>query len=307
MSNARMSPSANDLSRGWRREGLEDQARFPGGQGSGLALNLSAPSARVGLSVALICQDEALRLPAWLRAVATVADEIVAVDSGSRDGTLAILRGGGARVFQRAWSGYSDQRNFAESRCRGQLILFLDADERPDVGLCAALNRLKAAPPPSIAAWELSTKVHFFGRFLRHGGFFPEHKLRLYRRGQGHWVPRQVHEHLEVSGTVARLEGGFLEHYSYSTVGQYLRRLERYSAEAAREMHGAGLRRGGLAAISHAGWTFFNRYLLRLGFLDGFEGYLAARLEAIYTLAKYARLRELGRQGTGRGRAPGGR
>lgn len=259
----------------------------------------AAPLSGIRLSVALICQDEAMRLPAWLRAVADVADEVVAVDSGSTDATLAILRSGGVRVFQRAWSGYSDQRNFTEQQCRGELILFLDADERPDPGLCATLNRLKAAPPPGVAAWEVSTKVYFFGRFLRHGGFFPERKLRLYRRGHGHWVQRQVHEHLEAHGPVARLGGGYLEHFSYCTVGQYLRRLERYSAEAARQLHADGRRCGGLVAMAHAAWAFLNRFLLRLGFLDGFEGYLAARLEAVYTLAKYARLRELVRRGSG--------
>lgn len=262
------------------------------------------PGASASLSVALICQDEAPRLPAWLEAVAPVADEIVAVDSGSSDGTPELLRRHGVRVFQRAWSGYSDQRNYTEQQCRGDLILFLDADERPDEGMRQAIHRLKALPPSGVAGWELSTKVFFFGRFMRHGGFFPERKLRLYRRGQGRWEQRQVHEHFEAHGPVVKLTGGYLEHYSYDNVGQYLRRLERYSGEAARQMHQDGRQCGGMLAMSHAVWTFGHRYLLRCGFLDGFEGYLAAYLEAVYTLSKYARLRELGRLPGRRGPRP---
>lgn len=245
------------------------------------------------LSVALICQDEEARIPAWLEAVLPAADEVVAVDSGSRDATVELLRAAGARVEHRDWTGYSDQRNYAAGLCTGDLILFLDADERPDRDMVAALNRLKQGPPPAEAVLELPFKVFFFGRFLRRGGFFPEYHPRLFRAGAAHWARRQVHERLEAEGPAGRLEGGFVEHYSYETVGQYLRRLDRYTAQAAGQMFAEGRRTGALAAWGHGAWAFANRYLLRAGFLDGWEGYLAARLEGLYTFAKYARLREL--------------
>ncbi len=244
------------------------------------------------LSIALICRDEAANLPAWLAAVRPVADEIVAVDSGSKDGTMDILRQAGARVEYRAWTGYADQRNHCASLTTGDWILCLDADERPDQELRDALTRLKQGPPPSEAAFELSYKVFFFGRFLRHGGFYPERHLRLHRRGLAAWERREVHERLAASGPVGRLPG-HLEHYSYATVGEYLRRMDRYSAQAARQMHESGRRVSALGAFSHAAWAFFNRYILRVGFLDGYAGYLAARLESLYTLTKYTRLREL--------------
>lgn len=246
------------------------------------------------LSVAIICRDESANLPAWLAAVKAVADEVVAVDSGSTDDTVNILSQAGARVEHRRWSGYSDQRNFAAEMCKGDWILFLDADERPDADLIAALKRLKAEPPPKENAFDLAYKVFFFGRFLRFGGFFPEYHLRLYRRGGGFWERREVHEHLVTPGPVGRLPG-YVEHYSYATVGQYLARLEIYSQEAAQEMWASGKKATGLSACTHAIWNFFNRYILRLGFLDGYQGYLAARLESLYTLSKYARLRELSR------------
>ena len=246
------------------------------------------------LSVALICCDEEANLPAWLAGVAGVADQIVAVDSGSRDRTRELLRQAGATVLERPWSGYSDQRNAAADLCTGDWILFLDADERPDARLTQALWRLKQGPEPGEQGFELGFKVFFFGKHLAHGGYGNERHLRLYRRGRGRWQARDVHERLVVEGPVGLLPG-LVEHYSYRCVGQYLRRLERYSAQAARQMHAAGRRASGLTALGHALWAFLNRYLLRLGFLDGFEGYLAARLEALYTLTKYARLRELRR------------
>jgi len=246
------------------------------------------------LSVALICRDEQDNLPAWLESVRPFADEVVAVDSGSRDRTLEILQAAGARVTCHDWLGYAEQRNLAASLCRGDWILYLDADERPDAELARRLNQLKGqAEAGNTAAWELAFKVFFFGRFLRHGGFFPEWHLRLHRRGQGRWVQNQVHERLEVEGGTGRLKGGFVEHYSYHTVGQYLERMQRYSQAAARQMFQQGRRISAPGVVAHAGWNFLNRYLLRLGFLDGYQGYLAARLESLYTLAKYARLREL--------------
>lgn len=250
--------------------------------------------ARVILSVAVITKNEERNLDRWLRAVAPLADEVVAVDSGSSDCTVAMLERAGARVFHRDWTGYADQRNFAAEQCQGDWIVFFDADEVPDAELAAALTEFKRAPDRAEAGMKLGRKVFFFGRFLRHGGFFPEYIERMHRAGAGRWIPREVHERLEVDGPMGRLPG-YLEHYSYRNVGEYLSRMDRYSAEAAREMHRQGRRAGAWAAWGHAAWNFLSRYVLRLGFLDGFEGYLAARLESMYTLSKYARLRELNR------------
>ena len=243
------------------------------------------------ISAALICKNEEANLPAWLEAVAPIADEIAAVDSGSSDRTRELLARAGAVLAERPFTGYADQRNHCASLCSSDWIIFLDADERPDKELQQALIAFKAAPPPGFTAYELSYKVFFFGRFLRHGGFFPERHLRMYKRGSAEWPRREVHERLQTSGPVGRL-AGYVEHHSYVSVGDYLRRMERYSAQAAQEMHARGKQAGGFGAWSHAAWAFANRYILRLGFLDGYEGYLAARLESLYTLIKYSRLRE---------------
>ncbi|MFH1060571.1 MAG: glycosyltransferase family 2 protein [Pseudomonadota bacterium] len=243
------------------------------------------------LSVALICRNEAANLPDWLVAVRPIADQIVAVDSGSTDATRDILATAGALVVERAFTGYADQRNAAAALCTGDWILCLDADERPDPVLAAALMALKTGPEPAEQGYELAYQVFFFGRQMKHGGYAGERHLRLHRRGAGQWEKRQVHERLVVEGPVGLLPG-WVEHRSYRTVGEYLRRMDVYSAQAAAQMAAQGRRASGAAAWGHAAWTFLSRYVLRGGFLDGFEGYLAARLESLYTLTKYARLRE---------------
>jgi glycosyltransferase involved in cell wall biosynthesis len=248
---------------------------------------------QIQLSVAIITRNEAENLPRWLEACAGLGDELVAADSGSDDGTVEMLEAAGARVLHREMTDFADQRNFLADNCQGNWIVFLDADEIPDHGLREALAEFRRDPPETPAVYELARKVFFFGRFLRHGGFFPERVARLYRRGTAQWVG-QVHESLAAQGPRGCLPG-FLEHYSYRTVDEYLGRMRRYSRMAARQMHQQGKTATPLGAWSHAFWAFVSRYLLRLGFLDGYPGYLAARLESLYTLAKYARLLELNR------------
>jgi hypothetical protein len=141
--------------------------------------------------------------------------------------------------------------------------------------------------------------VFFFGRFLRHGGFFPETALEaLPERSRPNGSRREVHERLEAQGPIGRLPG-YVHHYSYDTVGQYLRRMERYSAEAAARCLPQDAAPAPFTAWSHGAWAFASRYIFRLGFLDGWAGYLAARLEALYTFTKYARLMELQQSGRG--------
>ncbi len=245
------------------------------------------------LSVAIIVQNEEKNLPRWLKAVASVADEVVAVDSGSSDRTVELLERAGARVYHRAWTGYADQRNFLAEQCGGDWILMLDADEVINEQCEAVLRRFKANPEPEEAAFLLPSRVWFFGRWLRWGGFYPEWNLRLYRRGAARWARQEVHERLEVEGQMGRLPTCLYDHHSYDTVEEYRSRAVRYAEAGARAMLAAGRKEGKLAGALHAAGNFLSRYLLRLGFLDGAAGWRAAWLEAGYTWRKYARLAEL--------------
>ena len=245
------------------------------------------------LSVALIFRNEAHNLPAWLNSVRPVADEIIALGSESADNGPAILEQAGARVIHQPWLGYGAQRNQAASFCTGQWVLFLDADERLDKNLQDFLIAFKQNPLPDINGFEFNYKVFFFGKFLRHGGFFPERHVRMVRKGFGFWSEREVHEDLQISGKIKRIEQGFVEHYSYNTIGEYLHRLDIYSRQAAELMLKQNRKTTPFRAWSRGAFAFFKRYFLRLGFLDGFAGYQAARLEGLYTFTKYARLMEM--------------
>ncbi|MBU2468757.1 MAG: glycosyltransferase family 2 protein [Proteobacteria bacterium] len=249
----------------------------------------------IKLSAAIIVRNEEANLPRWLAAVGQVADEIVAVDSGSSDRTVEILRQAGAKVEFRAWSGYADQRNHAAGLCGGDWILMLDADEVLAPESIASLRRFKQGPEPDYDVFLMPSRVWFFGHFLRHGGFFPEWKPRLYRRGAARWVRQQVHERLEARGSTGRLPGLY-DHYSYDTIEQYRARARGYAEAGAQRLLAAGKRPGPLTGPAHATWAFLYRYLIRLGILDGKAGWWAARLEAGYTWEKYVRLRRLLRE-----------
>lgn len=249
----------------------------------------------IKLSAAMIVKNEEANLPRWLAAVSQVADEIIAVDSGSSDRSVEILRQAGARVEFRAWTGYADQRNHAAELCTGDWILMLDADEVLALESVASLRRFKQGPDPAQDVLFMPSRVWYFGHFLRFGGFFPEWKPRLYRRGAARWVRQQVHERLEADGATGRLPGLY-DHYSYDTVEQYRTRARVYAEAGAQRLLAGGKKRGCLAGVLHALWAFLYRYLIRFGFLDGRAGWWAARLEAGYTWGKYARLRRLLRE-----------
>jgi glycosyltransferase involved in cell wall biosynthesis len=255
------------------------------------------------LSVAIIALNEEARIRACLESVAW-ADEIVVVDSGSSDGTPAIAREFTDRVLSRAWTGYSDQKNFALDQCRSEWILSLDADERVSEALRAEI-RATLAGQPGAAGFLIPRQNVFQGRWIRHGGFYPDHQLRLFRRGRGVFSPHAVHESVRVDGPVGRLRAP-LVHQSYRGVDDFVTRANRYSELAARELaaRGAG---GSLAdLLVRPFWRFASGYVLRAGFLDGWRGFVLAVLYAYYVFLRAAKVRERQLGGLGAPPAPGG-
>jgi len=250
------------------------------------------------ISVAMIVKDEELNLPRTLESVRW-ADEIVVVDSGSTDRTVAVARAAGARVVEQEWLGFAAQKNFAISQCSGEWVLSLDADEAVDEELRGEIER-GVAGVSGCDAFYVNRKNYFLGRWMKHAGFYPDRKLRLFRKGTAWFEERAVHESIKFNGPSKTLRGNLL-HYAYPTLESYFEHMNRYSslgaAEAAKRSRKAGLVTD---LVFRPLLTFIYNYVFRLGFLDGREGLLLNLYHAVYVSSKYAKLWSLSAGRTGK-------
>lgn len=216
-------------------------------------------------------------------------DEIIVVDSGSTDDTVAVCRELGATVHATSdWPGYGPQKNRALDLARGDWVLSLDADEWMTPALQAEIERVTAAPDAR-AAYAIPRHSSFCGRYLRHSGWWPDYVLRLHRRGAARFSDDPVHERLVVDGTKGRLREPIL-HEAIVDLEQMLVKMNQYSTVSARMKFGAGGTSSLIAAIAHGSWTFFRTYVLRLGFLDGKEGFMLAVANAEGSYYRYLKL-----------------
>lgn len=254
---------------------------------------MSAPEP-LPISLVVIAQDEADRIADCLRSAEFCADRLV-LDGGSRDDTVAIARGLGARVELRPFDGFVSQKSAALARATRDWVLSLDADERVSPELADEIRALFAASEPPLDGYEIPRLSHHLGRWIRHGGWYPDRKLRLFRRARGRIGGRDPHDRVEVDGAVGRLRGDLL-HHPYRSLRQHLERMERYTTLAAAELHAAGKRAATLHWLLRPPLAFLRAYLFRAGFLDGAAGLRLAVLEARYQRLRFAKLRSLRRQ-----------
>jgi glycosyltransferase involved in cell wall biosynthesis len=244
------------------------------------------------LSVCLITLNEEQDLACALASLRDVADEIVVVDSGSKDRTCEIAGEFGARVFNRAWTNYSDQRNFAAAEARSDWIVALDADEEFSPTLLESLRAWKKNVPAE-AAYAVARKANYLGGWIRHSGWYPDLQVRLYRRDLAQFKGT-VHESLEVRGPIGRLQGD-LYHYTVSTLDEHAAKVENYTTLAAQQLFEAGSRSWLVPMVLVPWWTFLQKLLLRAGILDGYRGWLIAWMSARYVFLKYCKLGRLTR------------
>jgi glycosyltransferase involved in cell wall biosynthesis len=247
-----------------------------------------------GLSVVIITRDEEAALGAALDSVSW-ADEIVVVDSGSTDRTVEIARARGAKVLvTHDWPGFGMQKNRALDQATRDWVLSIDADERvtPELRdeIRAAIERTGVHD-----AYEVSRMSSYCGRFMRHGGWWPDRVTRLFRRGKARFTDDLVHERVVVEGSTGRL-AAHLEHEAFEDLEEVLRKIDRYSTAGARMHHARGERGSLTRAVLHAGWAFFRTYVLRAGFLDGRHGFMLAVSNAEGTYYRYAKLMMLGQK-----------
>ena len=251
------------------------------------------------LAALVITFDEEDRIADCLASVA-FADEILVVDSGSTDRTVAIAHASGARVIVRDWPGYAAQKNYASEQVAADWILSVDADERVTPELAREIRALIAAAPATLAGASMPRRTWYLGRWIRRGGWYPDRKIRLARRGRGRWEGESVHERFVIDGTVAPLSGDLL-HYTYRNIADHLRTIDRFTTEAARGMEAQGRTGAGFALLVHPPLKFLKMYLLKAGFLEGLPGFIVAVLGSYYVFLKYAKLWELQRTKGARG------
>jgi glycosyltransferase involved in cell wall biosynthesis len=238
------------------------------------------------LSVAIITYNEEHNLAACLRSVAW-ADEVVVVDGGSNDRTREVAAEQGARVIIAPdWPGFGAQKNRAIEACTGEWILALDADERVEAPLRAAIEQALASGPYDV--YSMPRRSTYCGRFMRHSGWWPDRVVRLFRRGTARYSPARVHERLETDRPVGTLETP-LTHYSFRSMEQVLDKMNRYSSESAHMLAARQRTPGLLTAIGHGVAAFMRTYVLRLGFLDGRHGFLLAVSSAEGSYYRYVK------------------
>jgi glycosyltransferase involved in cell wall biosynthesis len=249
------------------------------------------------LSVAIVAMDEEANLARTLASVRW-ADEIVLVDSGSTDRTCEIAREYGCRVVTEPWRGYVAQKQYAIELCSKDWVLLLDADEEVSPELGAEI-REAITDPKAAGGYKLPRKNLFLGRWMRHGGFYPDPKLRLFRAGQGFVTGHDPHDRCELKPGVPQQTRQFknaLVHYTYPNLTLYLNHMNRYSSLGAQLAMAKGHRNFSLANIVVRPLaTFIYNYFARLGFLDGREGLLLHLYHAGYVSWKYAKAWEFSR------------
>jgi glycosyltransferase involved in cell wall biosynthesis len=246
------------------------------------------------VSAVVICKDEEATIARCLESLAW-CDEIVVVDSGSRDRTVEIARRFTDRVVEQEFLGYVKQKNFALDLCTHDWALCLDADEALSDELRAEIPRALARDHARVAGFVLDRVTYFLGVWHERGEWYPDPQLRLFRRSLGRWTGRDPHDRVAVQGPVVRLPGKLL-HWNYRDLSDHVQQIDRFSAHLARAMHEEGLRFRLRDLLLRPLGRFLKGYLLQQGFRKGLPGLLVSVSTAYYVFMKYAKLWELERE-----------
>ncbi len=243
------------------------------------------------ISVVIIAQDEEDRIEDALKSCQDVADEIVVVDGFSKDRTVEIAERFGSKIYQKEFVDFGSQKNFALKKASHEWVLNLDADERISQQLKGEILKLKSRKKIEVDGFLINRKTAYLGRWIRHSGWYPDRKMRLFKKAKSRWQGR-VHEGLILAGKRARLEGDIL-HFTYRDMSDHVQRLNRYSQLQAEDIAARGKKLLYLRALLLPPITFLRFYLWKAGILDGFPGLVIALVSSWATAMKYLKAIEI--------------
>ncbi|MGO9015040.1 MAG: glycosyltransferase family 2 protein [Dissulfurispiraceae bacterium] len=242
------------------------------------------------LSVVIVTKDEERNIEAALKSVSGFS-EIIIIDDFSSDSTISIARRYTDNIFQIRWQGYARQKQSGIDKASMPWVLVLDADERVTEELA---GEIRTAIESSVNnAFYIPRKNFFLGRWIRHGGWWPDYTLRLFRKESAHVEQREVHEKIVADGKTAYCKNP-MEHYTYRKISDYIKKMDVYSTLAATELHQKGGSARFYQLVLKPPVTFLRMFLLQQGFRDGFHGFVLAVLYSFYTFLKYLKLWEIG-------------
>jgi len=243
------------------------------------------------LSVIIITYNEQENIRDCLESVKW-SDEIVIVDSFSNDKTVEIAREYTSKVFQNKWTNFSQQKNLALGKASSEWVLNIDADERATSELKEEILTILNSKFQSFDGYYIPRRNHYLGRWIRHCGWYPDYKLRLFLRGKGRFNERTVHESVVVEGRKGYLKS-CLNHYSYKNLSDHLSHIDKFSSLAAEEMFKDGRRARVFDLLFRPITRFIRMYLMNRGYLDGIYGLIVSLMGSFYVLTKYLKLWEL--------------
>lgn len=248
------------------------------------------------ISVVIIAKNEAHIIGNTLQSLQSLTDDIIVVDSGSTDETVSICQNAGARVIQTTWDGYGANKNKGIIAAKYDWILSLDADEAVDTRLKITLSNLE--PADAHVVYELSYRNYFCNKLIRFGVWANDRHVRLFNRRTVTWDDAAVHESLIFPSGVKVLPlQGYVLHYTVHNLKEFTGKTVAYAYSNARKYHLQGKKAGWVKLYIAPAFSFVQHYIFRLGFLDGWEGYLICKTNAWYTFLKYAFLDEMNRKG----------
>lgn len=244
----------------------------------------------VKLSATIITFNEEKHIGRCLESLKQVADEIVVVDSRSTDRTKEICLAYPVLFIEQPFLGYMEQKNFAQLKASHQYVLSLDADEALSEELVRSIREEKEKGFPA-AGYTMNRFNYYCGRWIRHGTYYPDRKLRLIDTHKGKWGLQNPHERIvmQEDAAMAHLKGDLL-HYTYQSLEEHNRQMDRFSSIAAKTLFDKGRKPSYVKMLFHPAWAFIKGYFIKGGFLDGFAGFMIARFTALQSFLKYAKL-----------------